>query len=275
MSKDLLTQVPSSAQAWVQELVSGAQKETLDQFLIWHSPESLKSLFSWTPNWSPPKWRIFIQHGIPDWPPVLRKTTAYISSTELHKLRAIAREVTRDSNQEEAAYRLFRFVNERVKWGAIWGAASPLEILRREEGGSLHIAQLYSALLRTLFLPARLVEEVALIPEIWRHQAEKVWEQSPRAVCLWMGNHVFYHPFCEVRIGVNWVPVDPQRGQFGAEEMQQHLRVPKLLKLVTRTWEDYGSFISRTRRYTLDPLIKKTEASCSRSLGKNLRFISR
>ncbi|MBU0501241.1 MAG: transglutaminase-like domain-containing protein [Gammaproteobacteria bacterium] len=253
--------------------MANADEASLKQFFLWHSSESLQGIFSWTPKWAPPDWRVFIRHGIPDWPPILRNTNCYLSLAEFNTLRDIAIREMGDSGPEEAAYRLFRFVNTHIEWGPVWGSSTPTEILARRRGGSLHLAQVLAALLRALFIPVRLVEEIALAPDVWREQARNSWHGIHPVACEWMGDDVFYHPFCEARIGATWVPIDPQRGQFGIREFQQHLRVPQLLKIIIRTWEDYGQGIARTRRYTLAPLVKEPTPQ-GLSFKRNLQSIN-
>jgi hypothetical protein len=69
-----------------------------------------------------------------------------------------------------------------------------------------------------------------------------------------LGHRVFFHPFCEVLVGRHWMPIDPQRAWYGWAELQQHLRVPSLLKLYVKSWQDYGRQQERTSRYLLSPL---------------------
>ncbi len=254
MKRAVLDRVPAAAGEWVGELLAGADATTLERFLFWHGETSLATLFAWTPPWPPPRWSAFIQHCLPDWMPADPRLNTYLSSEEVRRLRRTAIEVGGAEEPLTTAYRIFAWVHQQIRWSAAWGTALPSEVIARSAGGSFHLAQLCVMLLRSVFLPARLVEEVAFAPAPWREAARALWQEAPAAACKWFGRRAIYHPSCEVLIGARWLPLDPQRGQFGRSEITQHLRCPELLKLAVRSWQDYGRLLSRTGRYTLRPL---------------------
>ncbi len=280
LKRALLQRVPAESREWVDALVAEAEPETLRSFLFWHSDRSVGAIFSRTPPWPPPSWRTFVQHGLPDWMPVDHDANTYLAAEEVLELRRRAAELGGYDDPLHVAYRVFAWVHRRIRWRAVWGTASPREILDRKSGGSFHLAQLCCMLLRSVFIPARIVEEVAFAPANWVESADVLWHEAPELARRWLGNGILYHPFCEARIGKRWIPFDAQRAQFGWPEMLQHIRTPGLLKLVTRTWEDYGPFISRTERYTIHPLgltdekrdtdLRTDLASVERLLGRDL-----
>lgn len=274
MREYLLKQVPRASRSWVESLVATADDASFARFVQWHSRESLDSLFTRLPPWAPPLWNEFIRYGIPDWPPVVQGETIYLSPREYESLRELAWEIAGETlSRGEAAYRIFCWVSEHIEWSATWGAATPLEIAARQSGSSFHIAQLVVALCRVLFIPARLVEEVAFVPRLWLLQAEYVWRDAPVHLRTWLGARTFFHPLCEVRIENNWQPVDAQRSQFGRAEVQQHLRVPQLLKVAVRAWDDYRRRIDRIQEYTLRPLIGTRKNRTALDFRDSLRAI--
>lgn len=270
----LLSHVPRASRAWVETLLGGADEPSLGRFVQWHGGDSLGTLFARLPPWEPPDWNCFIRHGIPDWPPVVQRITAYLPPDSFNRLRILSWDLAAGvASPEEAAYRIFWWVSGNIAWSAVWGTATPIEIIARGRGSSLHIAQVVTALCRALFIPARLVEEVALIPPVWQRQAQQVWRETPTALRRWLGTRVFFHPLCEVRVGNRWQPLDAQRAQFGWAEVQQHLRVPRLLKLSVHTWEDYGRSIARTGTYTIRPLIGAERDESALTFKGNLRAV--
>lgn len=256
MRAAVLRHVPTASRPWVEELLADSDPTTLASFLHWHGPHALRSVFAWTPPWSPPPWRTFIQHGIPDWNAVRARFTNYISNCSLAQLRSHALNICSSGDPAQVALEIGAWISDRICWVADWGMVSPLEILQRGEGSSLHQVQLCVGLLRSLFLPARIVEELACVPSIWVAQAKDIWNQAPASERRWCGERVFYHPFCEARVGRRWLPMDPQRAQFGLQDLRMHLQVPELLKLKVRAARDYGRSIDRGRQYLLAPLDK-------------------
>ncbi len=305
MKRTLLKRIPAASRDWVDALTAEADPVTLGRFLFWHGEASMAALFSWTPPWPPPPWRTFVQHGLPDWMPMDRFLNTYLPAEELLDLRRMARQImeaddppfagaSSDNGPQaaprqrlrptaasekplDAAYRVFARVRREIRWDAVWGAALPSEVVGRGAGGSLHIAQLCTMLLRSLFIPARIVEEVALAPRVWVDEARLLWRDTPAAALGWLGQRTLYHPFCEVLIGNRWLPLDAQRAQFGWTEMLQHVRNPELLKLAVRSWRDYGHLISRTDRYTIRPLAAGGTAGAGlrRDLGTVRRIAGR
>lgn len=250
----LLNMTSSQSRPWVRELLLNADTEVLEHFFSWHGKKSLETIFAWVPPWDPPSSSLFLNYGIPDWVPIQRGVPTYLPVKELDRLRTALLKDISPQNPIETAFQLFCWVQKHVQWGPVWGSALPSETLERGVGASLHIAQLFSTLGRLLFLPVRIVEEIALIPDLWREQALTVWDGCHPTICTWLGEHVFYHPFCEVFTGNGWLPVDSQRSQFGTGEILQHIRTPHLLKLAVRTWLDDGPFLSRAEDYILSPL---------------------
>lgn len=273
MKRALLKRVPAASREWVEALTAEADPVTLRRFLFWHGEASVAALFSWTPPWPPPSWRTFVQHGLADWMPVDRFLNTFLPAKELVGLRRMAGYIMEADDPLDTAYRVFAWVGREIRWGAVWGAALPSEVLDRGAGGSFHIAQLCTMFLRSLFIPARIVEEVAFAPSSWLDEARLLWRDAPAAALGWLGQRALYHPFCEVLIGNRWLPLDAQRAQFGWADMLQHVRIPDLLKLVVRTWQDYGHLISRTDRYTIRPVAGG--AGLRRDLGTVRRIAGR
>ena len=250
LEDDFISLLPVSSQDWCKRLIQESDEKSLNQFLMWHSKESLLAVFSWVPPWPPASWLIFLQHGIPDWSPIVRRITTYLPPSDILALRKVAQTIIAETSSPlHAAYQVFAWVSQNITWAPVWGAATPLEILSRKEGGSIHFAQLFSTLLRSIFIPTRIIEEVALVPESWIKSFHTMWADTPRSVRSWLGESLCYHPLCEVYVNGHWVPVDPQRSQFGKTEIMQHYRTPDLLKVVVRTWEDYGRYINREDVY--------------------------
>jgi len=272
----VLSALPTASRPWVESLLESADDASLSRFVQWHGADSLRAMFARLPPWAPPDWRTFIDHCLPDWVPVVQRVTTYLPPDSFERHRDLAWDIAAGaSSAEEAAYRVFWWVGGTVAWSPEWGTATPIEIIARRRGSSLHIAQVVTALCRALFIPARLVEEVALIPPIWHAQAKQVWRQAPPMLCRWLGARSFYHPACEIQVAAHWQPVDAQRAQFGRHEVQQHLRVPDLLKLTVNTWQDYGRSISRTPIYTTGPLLGKQRDASSLTFRRDLALIGK
>lgn len=132
----------------------------------------------------------------------LAESVAYPKTPQVD---ALAQRAVADAHTDRVrAMRLTRFVHEFIAYSDTGSALTVDDIIRRRSGDCTEYAELFTALARTLNLPARTVSGL-------------VYRDA-------VGDRLALHAWNEVVLDGKWFPVDPTWNQFGIDAT--HLRFP-------------------------------------------------